>query len=412
MVRHMRTSKLGLDLIKSFEGYRARAVELPDGRWSIGYAHTQSARKNLRITRADAEAVLREYDLPPVERSVGEAVLAPLNQNEFDALVSFAFNIGQQAFANSEVLVALNSGKRLAAADAMGGWRHARLNGQLVEVDALVRRRVMEQGLFLKHPAGMPKAPSDMIRPVLGMKSSQDILFSPPGQTPPRTFTPQPPEKPKPTANTRAAKVETNSTRLTRELGTEKPSKEMETSRDTQLGPTPDEITRAISALANPDGDTAQASDEPEDKLYRDGQEHTVPSVSPPPFDDNEDELPPVSDLSELEYFGEDISGSKKVVIDDLEPAQIDPILLKRAALDAGTDGGDQRSARSLSFLSWFLGALGLGTFATGSYFFRVHDNSSTASVESAAQAMSVGGILFGILLMILAVFIAYRSGK
>ena len=78
MMRRMRTSKSGLDLIKNFEGFRARAAQLPDGRWSIGYAHTHSARENLRITRADAEAVLREYDLPPVERSVGAAVLAPL----------------------------------------------------------------------------------------------------------------------------------------------------------------------------------------------------------------------------------------------------------------------------------------------------------------------------------------------
>ena len=95
-----------------------------------------------------------------------------------------------------------------------------------------------------------------------------------------------------------------------------------------------------------------------------------------------------------------------------MEPAKIDPTLVERAALNAGVNGDIRGPVGSSSFLPWFLGVLGLGTFATGSYFFRAQDTAPTASVESAAQAVSVGGILLGILLTLLAVYIAYRSRK
>ena len=95
MALPMRTSASGLELIKSFEGFRARAAELPNGTWIIGFGHTKSARSGLKVTRTDAEMVLRHHDLAPIEQLICERVYAPLAQNEFDALVSFVFNIGQ-----------------------------------------------------------------------------------------------------------------------------------------------------------------------------------------------------------------------------------------------------------------------------------------------------------------------------
>ncbi|MEO0983353.1 MAG: lysozyme [Pseudomonadota bacterium] len=161
----LRISATGLELIKSFEGFRARAARLPDGRWTIGYGHVKAARANLRVSEADAEAILRDYDLPPIERAIARAVHTPLNQNEFDALVSFVFNIGLPAFMKSETLLRLNAGERLAAAEAMAVWRKARLSGRLMVVDALVRRRAVERALFLEPMEGRLAAPSALIRP-------------------------------------------------------------------------------------------------------------------------------------------------------------------------------------------------------------------------------------------------------
>lgn len=160
MARRMRISRPGLELIKSFEGFRARSSELPDGRWVIGYGHTRSARENLRVSRSDAELILRFKDLLPFETLVSEMVHTPLTANEFDALVSLAFNIGENAFRASDTLKYLNEGNRLAAADAIGMWRKAKVDGELRVVDALVRRRAAEVALFLKPMSGWEALPS------------------------------------------------------------------------------------------------------------------------------------------------------------------------------------------------------------------------------------------------------------
>lgn len=177
MARQMRISRPGLELIKSFEGFRARSSELPDGRWIIGYGHTDSARENLRITRSDAELILRFKDLPVIETAVSNMVHTPLTANEFDALVSLGFNIGAEAFRGSDTLKFLNEGNRLAAADAIATWRKANIDGELRIVDALVRRRAAETALFLKPMLGWEALPSAQTQVEL------DILTS--GHTPP-----------------------------------------------------------------------------------------------------------------------------------------------------------------------------------------------------------------------------------
>ncbi len=165
MARTMRTSREGLALIKRFEGFRAEAVSLGDGRWIVGYGHVRGARAGVRLTEAEATLVLREYDLPPVEALVSRLVLAPLSQGQFDALVSFAFNVGADAFARSDTLALINSGQPLKAAEAMGDWRVARIGGRAIIVDALVRRRAAERALFLDDSRGRPEAPSPIVRP-------------------------------------------------------------------------------------------------------------------------------------------------------------------------------------------------------------------------------------------------------
>ena len=146
MARQMRTSDKGVELIKSFEGFRARASRLPDGKWLVGYGHTETARAGLTVSAFDAELILRFHDLKRVENHLAQQVFTPLSQNEFDALVSFAFNIGLKAFDSSDVLAHLNSGDRILAAEAMSSWRRGRVDGQIRVIDGLVRRRAVEVG--------------------------------------------------------------------------------------------------------------------------------------------------------------------------------------------------------------------------------------------------------------------------
>lgn len=155
----------------AFEGFRAKSAQLDDGRWTIGYGHTATAREGAEITEADAEALLL-YDLIHAAHAVNEHVYAPLNQNQFDALTSFAFNIGPRAFKSSPTVRRLNEGRVLEAALAMELWRKADLEGERIVIDALVRRRAAEKALFLRPVDGWVPAPT----PVLPPKMDYDAL--------------------------------------------------------------------------------------------------------------------------------------------------------------------------------------------------------------------------------------------
>jgi lysozyme len=164
--RH-RVSRVAIDLLKRFEGLRRRAVQLPAGGWLIGHGHTLTAREGAEVSDADAEALL-VYDLIAIAHLINETVYAPLTQNQFDALCSFAFNIGPDNFRQSAVLRRISEGQLLQAACAMEMWRKAQVGDQLIVVDALVRRRAAEKALFLT-PAdgGWIAAPSALLAPVL-----------------------------------------------------------------------------------------------------------------------------------------------------------------------------------------------------------------------------------------------------
>lgn len=164
--RH-RVSRIALELIKRFEGYRQTAAQLPDGRWTIGHGHTLTARQGAEVSRDDAEALLL-YDLIAVSHALNEAVFSPLSQNQFDALASFVFNIGLDSFHQSGVLKRLNEGALIQAGCEMELWRKANVGGERIVIDALVRRRAVEKTLFLTPPgeAWVP-APSPILKPLL-----------------------------------------------------------------------------------------------------------------------------------------------------------------------------------------------------------------------------------------------------
>ncbi|NUF16918.1 lysozyme [Acinetobacter lactucae] len=148
-VDEMILSLEGINHICNFEGLRLKAYDDGTGIWSIGYGTTRypdgsSVRKGDTCTLEQAKAYM-QHDLKIFERAVNSAVKVPLNQNQFDALVSLTYNIGVGAFKKSTLLKKLNSGDYKEAANEFDVWVNAggkRLSG-------LVRRRAMEKKLFL-----------------------------------------------------------------------------------------------------------------------------------------------------------------------------------------------------------------------------------------------------------------------
>ena len=172
-------SRGAIVLIKRFEGFRGEAAMLDDGRWTIGYGHTRSARAGAKISESDAEALLA-WDLIAIVDAINEWTYAPLSQNQFDALASFVFNIGLENFRRSTTLRRLNEGRMLEAAAAMELWRRADFEGERIVIDALVRRRASEKLLFLKPEFAWPAAPSPVLPPKIDYEAASLL----PSQTP------------------------------------------------------------------------------------------------------------------------------------------------------------------------------------------------------------------------------------
>ncbi|NEX92963.1 lysozyme, partial [Caulobacter sp. 17J65-9] len=164
MRSRLKISRAGIELIESFEGLRRKAARLPDGRWTIGYGHTLSAREGAEVTAEDAEALLL-FDLLPVVEAVNGLVFVELTQNQFDALSAFAFNVGVDAFRSSDVLKRVNEGRLTEAACAFDLWRKADIAGEEMVLDALIRRRAAEKALFLTPADGVVPTPTPLVRP-------------------------------------------------------------------------------------------------------------------------------------------------------------------------------------------------------------------------------------------------------
>jgi len=164
MRARQKVTRAGIQLIAAFEGLRRRAARLPDGRWTIGYGHTLSAREGAEVSEEDAQALLH-FDLLPIAEAVNSLVFTPLTQNQFDALTAFAYNVGIDQFRTSDVLKRVNEGRLTEAACAIDLWRKADLSGEPVILDALIRRRASEKALFLTPPDGFVPTPSPLVRP-------------------------------------------------------------------------------------------------------------------------------------------------------------------------------------------------------------------------------------------------------
>ena len=155
----------GLALIQELEGFQAEPKQLPTGGWVVGYSHVRAEEPGEAVNENDATELLTQ-DLASYETLVNTLVTQPLTQTQFDALVSFAFSVGAEAFGKSQVLRRVNASDYVSAACAMDAWRKSDVSGELVIIDALVRRRTAEKALFLKE---LPQAaaPSVFVRPQL-----------------------------------------------------------------------------------------------------------------------------------------------------------------------------------------------------------------------------------------------------
>ncbi len=144
---NMEISQEGVSLIKKFEGCELEAYKCSAGVWTIGYGRTKNVEEGDTCTQEQADQWLHE-ELPVYGAYVSDAVLVPLNQNEFDALVAWTYNLGPTNLNDSTMLKVLNDNKKEEVPHQMRKWNKARVNGEKVVLPGLERRRQAESLLF------------------------------------------------------------------------------------------------------------------------------------------------------------------------------------------------------------------------------------------------------------------------
>ena len=144
----MKTGPKGIKLLKSFEGWRSKAYRDSVGVWTIGYGHTSMAgppkvTPNMTITKAQGENILKK-DLKKYEKAVNDYVRVQLTQEQFDALVSFCYNVGPGNFRKSSVLRYVNARRFDDVPSRLMLWNKA--GGRVLR--GLTRRRAAEGELW------------------------------------------------------------------------------------------------------------------------------------------------------------------------------------------------------------------------------------------------------------------------
>ncbi|HFS8154038.1 TPA: lysozyme [Enterobacter roggenkampii] len=145
----MQTSDKGIALLKEFEGCKLTAYQDSVGVWTIGYGWTQPVdgkpiRAGMTINQETAERLLKT-GLVSYESDVSRLVKVGLTQGQFDALVSFTYNLGARSLSTSTLLRKINAGDYAGAADEFLRWNKA--GGKVL--NGLTRRREAERALFL-----------------------------------------------------------------------------------------------------------------------------------------------------------------------------------------------------------------------------------------------------------------------
>lgn len=197
----MQISQLGLDLIEGFEGLYLTTYIDPVGVATIGYGHTGAdVTPGRTITEAQANQILGD-DVKSHGDAVEAHVTVTLQQCQFDALTSFAFNVGDGAFEGSTLLKKLNKGDYDGAADEFLVWNKGHVDGELVELPGLTRRRKSERHLFLTGQLDFYDGKGDQTTAETSTPPSSSAVPVPaptpaPAPTPTPTPSPEPPSDP------------------------------------------------------------------------------------------------------------------------------------------------------------------------------------------------------------------------
>lgn len=138
-------SKEGIEMIKEFEGFRDEAYRCAAGRLTIGYGHTKDVKEGDIVSADAAEEMLRK-EVRWAENAVRKYVKANITDSQEDALVSFVYNVGENAFRNSTLLRKLNSGDYQGSAEEFMKWNKA--GGRVLR--GLSARRGRERELFFR----------------------------------------------------------------------------------------------------------------------------------------------------------------------------------------------------------------------------------------------------------------------
>lgn len=151
----MKTSPVGLDLITRWEGLQLKRYICPAGKPTIGVGHVILPSENIPdvITREFAMELLQK-DVERFEKAVNTLITVELNQNQFDALVSFIFNTGEGGLKNTGVSRAVNSRDFKSVPAALRLWNKIRVNGVSQENKGLTNRRISEGELFMRPVSG------------------------------------------------------------------------------------------------------------------------------------------------------------------------------------------------------------------------------------------------------------------
>jgi lysozyme len=140
----MHISDEGFDLIKHFEGCELEAYKCAAGVWTIGYGHTKDVQEGDEWSKEKAEFMLWDELEEEYEKYINDLVDVPLSQFQFDALVSWVYNLGPANLKSSTMLKKLNAGEYEEVPSQMKKWNKA--NGKVLE--GLIRRRAAESLLF------------------------------------------------------------------------------------------------------------------------------------------------------------------------------------------------------------------------------------------------------------------------
>lgn len=184
----MTVSGAGVEFVKGWEGFVPKLYNDPVGHCTIGYGTLvhkgncdgrESERRYLNGVSKEEATRLLVAELAEKQKAVREAIKVPLNQNQYDALVCFAYNVGTGAFRRSTLLKLLNQGKYDEVPLELKKWSKARQDGKLIDLPGLVNRRAAEATLFQTPPAAAAQSLRGLAWGALGRMLSQNGVAVP-----------------------------------------------------------------------------------------------------------------------------------------------------------------------------------------------------------------------------------------